>query len=310
MRYYTCLFAICVSLASQAQNACSSSKDTLVNISFGSGNNPGPSMSALDPTISTTLTYLAVSGSPALPVPFDGYYTITNNVPSNNGSWFGGSLDHTPGDVNGYMAFYNASVLPGEFYKQSISGLCGSNCYMFSIWVANALDPRGMDGVKPNISFVVESEAGATITLGNTGDVAQSSTLKWQQFGLTFSTPENISTVVLKLINNSPGGFATPGNDFAIDDIILRVCLPGEHVITSTHDGSNSLANNTINVIPNPANDHIQISGISDLDDYKIVDQLGVEVQRGYGPNVFLVGMKSGLYTLICKTGTMRFVKN
>jgi gliding motility-associated-like protein len=43
------------------------------------------------------------------------------------------------------------------------------------------------------------------------------------QYGTFFQTPSNVSTVVLRIRNNAPGGC---GNDLAIDDILFRPCGP------------------------------------------------------------------------------------
>lgn len=203
----------------------SSLGDPIVNISFGSGDNPGQSLKTLVPGSNTSYSYIASYGSPASPVPNDGYYSITNNVP-NNSAWYFGALDHTPGDNNGYMAFFNASPTPGQFYQQEINNLCGSITYEFSAWVANALNPNKLIGVQPDITFRVEGLNGALIASFNTGAIAQNSSFTWNQFGMTFTTPTTVTSVILKMSNNNVGGTTDPGNDFAIDDITLKPCMP------------------------------------------------------------------------------------
>ena len=199
--------------------------DPIVNITFGSGNNPGPPLSTIAPGATTTLTYVSVTGNPATPTPVDGQYTITNNIPSNP-SWFSGATDHTSGNGTGYMAFYNASEQPGEFYKQTINNLCGSTTYEFAAWIANALNPAITVGVNPNITFTIQQTDGTILASYNTGNVPQPATFTWSQYGFYFTTPSTVSTVVLRMINNSPGGDANIGNDFAIDDITFRACGP------------------------------------------------------------------------------------
>jgi Concanavalin A-like lectin/glucanases superfamily len=199
--------------------------DPIVNITFGNGNNPGQALPLIVPGASTTLTYVPVSGNPAMPTPIDGQYTITNNVPY-NADWFSGALDHTANDLNGYMAFYNSSAQPGEFYNQTVGNLCGSSTYEFAAWVANALNPAAAVGVTPDITFRIEQTDGTLLAFYDTGPVAQNPTFTWQQYGFFFTTPPNVSSVVLRMINNSPGGVANFGNDFAIDDITFRACGP------------------------------------------------------------------------------------
>ena len=199
--------------------------DPVVNVTFGNGNNPGPTLPNAAPGASTSLSYVAVNGNPAIPTPVDGQYTITNNVPT-NADWFSGAYDHTGNNGTGYMAFYNASEQPGEFYKQTVNNLCSSTTYEFAAWIANALDPSKVIGVNPDITFRIEQTDGTLIASFDTGPIAQNSTFTWQQYGFYFTTTSNISTVVLKMINNNPGGTANLGNDLAIDDITFRPCGP------------------------------------------------------------------------------------
>jgi len=199
--------------------------DPVINITFGSGTNPGPTLPSVVPGASTTLTYIPVSGNPANPTPVDGQYTITNNIPYND-AWFSGSPNHTTNDPNGYMAFYNSSEQPGEFYKETINNLCGSTTYEFAAWIANALDPSKIIGVNPDITFFIEQTDGTLLASFDTGPISQTNIFTWQQYGFYFTTPSNASTLVLRMINNSPGGNANVGNDLAIDDITFRACGP------------------------------------------------------------------------------------
>lgn len=200
--------------------------DPVVNITFGAGANPGDPLPVVQPGASTTLSFVSVNGNPATPTPQDGQYTITNNTPF-NGPWFSGMPDHTPNDVNGYMAFYNSQETPGlEFYRQTVNNLCGSTTYEFAAWIANCLNPAFLDGVDPNITFRIEKTDGTLIAAYNTGPISESAAFTWKQFGFLFTLPAGESSVVLKMINNSVGGTAQPGNDLAIDDITFRPCGP------------------------------------------------------------------------------------
>ena len=72
----------------------------------------------------------------------------------------------------------------------------------------------------------------------NTGNVPMSNTgsLVWKQYGFLFSTPQNISSIKLLLINNNAGGLALPGNDLAIDDITFRECRCNSAAISAVND--------------------------------------------------------------------------
>lgn len=199
--------------------------DPVVNITFGSGSNPGQPLQTIVAGASTTYPYVPVTGNPATPIVNDGFYTITNNVISHP-AWFSGALDHTPNDVNGYLAFFNASELPGEFYKQTVTGLCENTKYEFASWIANVLNPAALIGVKPDITFVIQKTDGTILATYSTGPISQKTSLTWEQFGFFFATPVGVSTVVLKMTNTNVGGLAQQGNDFAIDDITFKPCGP------------------------------------------------------------------------------------
>jgi gliding motility-associated-like protein len=208
------------------QSLCTGSLgDPVVNISFGNGPGPGQPLQTIVPGASTSYNFVSTSGNPAAPVPFDGNYTIANNVPVNP-SWFQSQPDHTPGDVNGYLAFFNASETPGEFYKQTVTGLCGNTKYEFAAWVGNVLNPASLIGIKPDITFTITKLDGTVLASYATGAISQKTTFTWEQFGFFFATPTGVNSVILKMTNNNPGGNAQPGNDLAIDDITFRPCGP------------------------------------------------------------------------------------
>ncbi|HTL08233.1 MAG TPA: hypothetical protein VL307_08260, partial [Chitinophagaceae bacterium] len=200
-----------------AQLCTGSLGDPVVNINFGSGTNPiGPSLGIL----STNYTYITQ------PCPADGSYTITNNVNGCfNNTWLNLPEDHTPGDVNGYMMLVNASYNPGVFYADTVRNLCGGTTYEFSAWLINVLRPSAcmFNGNKPNISFIIETPNGTLIQRYDTGDIPNVGFTQWNQYGFYFTLPANYSDLVLRLVNNAPGGC---GNDLALDDITFRPCGP------------------------------------------------------------------------------------
>ncbi|MCC8426151.1 PKD domain-containing protein [Mucilaginibacter sp. UR6-11] len=178
--------------------------DPIVHITFGSG--VFQFGGALKPDSgSTTYGYVAHS-------PDDNYYTIANSTLGLNKGWVF-TTDHT-GDFNGYMMIVNAGFTPGLFYTRKVDGLCGSTTYLFSAFIKNIL--KG-NGILPNVTFKLESIDGASLGEYNTGNMIADST--WHEYPFTFSTPAGAQSVVLKMINNAPGG---TGNDIAIDDIIFR----------------------------------------------------------------------------------------
>jgi hypothetical protein len=123
------------------------------------------------------------------------------------------------------MAIYNASYTVGEFYRQTVSGLCGSTTYEFAAWMANILTSTACSsaGIDPNLTFRIASLSGTLLGSYSTGNIAESNTLTWKQYGFVFTTPASQTQVILKIINNAPGGC---GNDLALDDITFRPCGP------------------------------------------------------------------------------------
>ncbi|MDQ2752373.1 MAG: hypothetical protein M3R72_05045, partial [Bacteroidota bacterium] len=216
------IFSLICSAKINAQLCQGSLGDPVVNITFGAGKNPGPPLGG-------TTNYTYVAGD----CPADGYYTIANST-SNcfGGTWHSLPQDHTPGDVNGYMMVINASFQPGDFFVKTVDGLCPNTTYEFAAWIYNVLQSfacRG-NGIKPNITFNIETTTGTILKSYNTGDIPSGS--DWAQYGFFFSTSTGVNSVVLRMTNNAPGGC---GNDLLLDDITFRACGP---LVTANISGS------------------------------------------------------------------------
>ncbi|MDB5275499.1 MAG: hypothetical protein JWR61_454 [Ferruginibacter sp.] len=203
------------SLSLDAQLCQGSLGDPIVNITFGSGSNPGPSLSA------ATTAYKYFGND----CPGDGFYTVRNNTIACFGNtWHSLTSDHT-GNGNGYFMLVNASIDPSAFYLDTVKGLCGNTTYEFAAWVVNVLlqSACNNNGNKPNLTFSIEKTDGTILQTYNSGDIPSQSSPVWQQFGFFFTTPASVSDVVLRIFNNAPGGC---GNDLALDDITFRACGP------------------------------------------------------------------------------------
>lgn len=183
---------------------------------FGSGLDYGPPL----PAGITNYTYVN-SGFPN-----DGQYTLyhrTNLIP-NSQNWLY-SLDHTPDNepngLNGKCLIVNASNSPGQFYNRTVTGLCSNTRFEFSAWVLNILNAT-TNGLPINVTFEIW-DATDTILLqsGATGNISNTFSPVWNQFGLVFTMPAGQTSVILKMRNNGVGG---NGNDLAIDDIMFRAC--------------------------------------------------------------------------------------
>lgn len=147
--------------------------------------------------------------------------------------WYNGQ-DHTPGDVNGRMAIFNATYDPGVFYETEILGTIPSVPINYSFWVlnidkANSVFGAGVTRILPNISVKFWS-TDRTILYGtyNTGNILRCNSdptgnctqSEWRSYETTISIPS--SSFIIQFVNNAPGGL---GNDLALDDIKIAQLL-------------------------------------------------------------------------------------
>ena len=188
-----------------AQLCTGSLGDPVVKIDFGNG--------AANYSF-TAPGYRLTTGS----CPNDGEYSITTFQSNCGRQWHSVAADHTGG---GAFMMVNASNTPGDFFLQTVSNLCPNTTYEFSAWVLNVVNNPAL--IKPNLTFRVESTAGAVLNQYSTGDIGVFSQPTWEPFGFYFTTGLGTNTVVLRITNNAPGG---GGNDLALDDIQFRPCGP------------------------------------------------------------------------------------
>jgi hypothetical protein len=147
-------------------------------------------------------------------------FAFVNEVPTHPAdAWYGGALDHTPDDINGYMFVINALLNTDQIFNFTVHNLCIGVRYEFSAYVANIVSLQNT--TEPNILFQVRTATteNSLLTELSSGDIAQYSNMTWLKYGLSFIPPN--SSVVLLMISNAQGEY---GNDFAVDDIALRVC--------------------------------------------------------------------------------------
>jgi gliding motility-associated-like protein len=212
--YLLQFFLLLCSVQVFGQVASGSLGDPVVNIDFGSVDNPKPPTTTYNYTSSTC--------------PTDGDFTLgvgTYNCYDN--TWHTVTHDHT-GNPGGLMMIVNAATDAGEFFKQQteVGALCENTTYEFSAYIMNLIVPTGDNAViKPNITFIVETTGGVQIgTPYNTGDINETQGPDgWQYFSTIFKTPPGVTDVVIKMINNAPGG---RGNDLLLDDITFRAYGP------------------------------------------------------------------------------------
>jgi gliding motility-associated-like protein len=218
--------------------------DPVVNVNFGAGANPGL------PLQSATTSYNFITTS----CPDDGNYTVVNNTSGCfMNSWHTISEDHTPNDVNGYMMLVNATYTPGDFYVDTVKGLCANTTYEFAAWIVNVLGATSCTPtpILPKLVFNIETISGVVLGTYSTGDIPGSPSPAWKQYGLFFTTPANTNNVVIRLTNTAPGGC---GNDIALDDITFRPCGPTV-LLTANNNGTDfNLCSNSLTPVTISAN--------------------------------------------------------
>ncbi len=204
---------------SNAQLCTGNLGDPIVNIIFDSAPLPWG-----------TTSYNSAGGCPS-----KGEYSISNLLLGcENNSWFLLTGDHTKNTGGKCMAI-NAQNFSGNVYTTAAAALCGNTTYQFAAWIMNVVKSGacGANTVLPNLTFIVETMSGAQLAAYNTGDIPQTSEKTWKQYGLFFTTPADVSSLVLRIESNAQGEC---GNAFAIDDITLKACGPS---VVATLDGGN-----------------------------------------------------------------------
>ena len=199
-----------ICIGAKAQVATGSLGDPVVQEDFGNGSNPHY----------PNTTYPRIGGS----CPEDGYYALAKTESGCHDTWHTILKDHTGND--GYMMIVNASALPGEFYTQETPPLlCGGTTYEFSAYVKNLVLPIYANiHEKPNLTFRIENLNGDLIDSYDTGPIYETAGADdWQRVSKVFTLPLNANAVIVKIINNAPGG---AGNDLVLDDIAFRAYGP------------------------------------------------------------------------------------
>ncbi|AOW21144.1 Ig-like domain-containing protein [Urechidicola croceus] len=251
-----------------APNA-STSETIFLNETFGSGTNriELTSIDAGTNVSTATTTYCFEDGSGSC-IPADGYsppslgdgeYTIHHQVTNGDGVtdanndidisiwaedyWYAGE-DHTPGDTNGRMAIFNATLEPGVFYNATIYGVSAGVdvTYGFSAINLDRADAPCLDGggvgldengnpcpndprERPEVVIRVYDPNGNLIVNTDGNTEASSGILNpgtdWTDVSATFNTG-GFTQFTVELSNAQYGGL---GNDIALDDIYVKQYL-------------------------------------------------------------------------------------
>ncbi len=156
--------------------------------------------------------------------PPDGNYAFVSSTSGCfNNDWITLNEDHTSGDYKGRMMLVNASETPGLFFQYAIGNLTAGSVYEFSAWIVNVCRTTSpCNPTPPRISFTIQSAGGSQIAKFNTGTISPTDGANWQRYYGEFTLPAGNSGVIIRMNDETIGGC---GNDFALDDIMLRECM-------------------------------------------------------------------------------------
>ena len=215
---------------------------------FG-GNDPNDPRVSQTPVPSMTYNQLMTDEWPSMQT---GSYIITKsgycngdttqaNQPQNRRSQWHLQGDHTyPNDMTrGYFMEVDGKGDNAAFYSLMIDGLCSGSDLSFVAYVANVMTWVQYENTPgryayPRLLFrLTDPTNNAELGVYDTGEIPFDSTFlndyscwqqssEWHQVGMNFTVPDGLSSVKLTIYNNSRG---STGNDFAIDDIEVRLCM-------------------------------------------------------------------------------------
>ncbi len=147
-------------------------------------------------------------------------YAVTNISTGLNAGWHIGMEDHTIGDTDGRMIFFDNPVPPAdpEIYRRSIPVTANTD-FVFDFFMTTLYDIDsnvcGGTGAPSNLTYRIEDAAGTVLETTTTGDVVNQSNPSWNNFSLNFNSGVN-TEVQIVFINNI---IEACGGDFALDDI-------------------------------------------------------------------------------------------
>lgn len=203
--------------------------------SFGAGLNPGP------PILGTNYIYRSYCTiSP-------GDYTRRNSTVGCRGQWLGIPLDHTPGDINGYMLMVDGDTKRGEvFQTQVTAGLTSAFRYEFSAWIASL--SGGSQNEKPKIHFELRDNSYNLVRQSGQLEVDYDPTDPWKRVSVMFDIPRGTTSLYILLINENNDYY---GNDFVVDDLSFAPCytpIIASFSNTTIEDRSYICNNGTVNL--------------------------------------------------------------
>jgi hypothetical protein len=166
----------------------------------------------------------------------EGNYALVKYI-DNTSEWQQRFSDHThPGNIDqGYMFLVNPNATFGQLYETQINDLCDRTSQLyFSAWVANVLPESNKTGMNPMLRFEISDINDNVIGTYISSIVPRDTNgkVQWRNYGLGFDA-KGYHSLTLKIYNHTPSG---NGNDFAIDDIEIRLCVPPVTIVNTLTD--------------------------------------------------------------------------
>lgn len=216
------------SFALQAQLCTGSLGDPAAIFTFGTKADPVQFSN-------TTTTYTPAKDA----CPNAGEYGLRNLLFGCFGnSWFTVVSDFTANDLDGNYMLVNAGKTGGTLYSNTATGLCPSTTYQMSVWVADVFKPDACTKlIRSKIQLQVELGNGTVLGASTADIINDSRSLKWNEYGVFFKTPANITAVNFKLIDIPADGDC--GNVLILDDISFKPCGPLVSALIKENNSAN-----------------------------------------------------------------------
>lgn len=144
--------------------------------------------------------------------PFDGFYALTNNTTSwtDFASEFWIDIKDNSTDLNGYMMVVNQGNR--ELIYEKSFPLCGGLTYNFTFDAINLYEPAKPGDTLPLLQIWANDEL-----IADLGELPKDA--RWYNFDASFTAQEGPNKIQIR----SPLA-KTAGNDYALDNLALRLC--------------------------------------------------------------------------------------
>ncbi|MDR3245896.1 MAG: gliding motility-associated C-terminal domain-containing protein [Prevotellaceae bacterium] len=199
---------------------CAASGSIIYKEDFRGNNASDPVVSPID-LIGGHSDLIFTANSPGL-----GNYALIKQIIA---GWAWDGADHTfpKNPTRGYYMYIdpNPNQKDATIYEYDITGLCdGISNLSFTLWATDLDRPDPNQAHAKLEMLIINKQTKDTIV--TTGEITlqrEAQADVWRQYGFDFNLPSGVADITLKLINRENSG---QGNDWALDDIEIRLCAP------------------------------------------------------------------------------------